>query len=153
MTEKSGFFYLTLEMALATHRKTIDVSGGGTYGSLNVKQLESVLEHIQNDDYYPTLVDKLTHLFFSVCRFHCFCDGNKRLAISLTAQMLLCNGYLRVAKSYFEYMENISYNVAAGKIDKELLRDIFYAYLHDEIDESIQLRILDAIAPLEIDNE
>jgi hypothetical protein len=34
-----------------------------------------VLEHIQNDDYYPDLQDKLTHLVFAVAKFHCFNDG------------------------------------------------------------------------------
>lgn len=55
--------YITLEAALVTHKKTIDHSGGGTYEHINPKQLGSVLEHIQNDDYYPTFVDKITHLF------------------------------------------------------------------------------------------
>ena len=34
---------------------------------------------------YPTFESKLTHLFFCVCKFHCFADGNKRLAITLSA--------------------------------------------------------------------
>ena len=48
-----------------------------------VGKLESVLCHIQNDDYYPTFLDKLLHLFYCSCKFHCFCDGNKRIAITL----------------------------------------------------------------------
>ena len=40
---------------------------------------------------YPTFESKLTHLFFCVCKFHCFADGNKRLAITLSAQFLLLN--------------------------------------------------------------
>lgn len=56
--------YITIEQAIETHKKTILYSGGGVYGHLNVGQLESVLEHIKNDDYYPTFIDKLTHLFF-----------------------------------------------------------------------------------------
>ena len=34
---------------------------------------------------YPTFLDKLLHLFYCSCKFHCFCDGNKRIAITLTA--------------------------------------------------------------------
>ena len=52
--------YLTLEQAKETHAKTIEVSGGGALGFLDVQQLGSVLEHIQNDDYYPEFEDKLT---------------------------------------------------------------------------------------------
>lgn len=79
-----GIIYLTLEQAEQIHRKTITYSGGGTYEPLDVGKLDSVLQHIQNDLYYPTFVDKLTHLFFCTCEFHCFADGNKRLAITLS---------------------------------------------------------------------
>ena len=79
-----GIIYLTLEQAEHIHRKTITYSGGGIYEPLDVGKLDSVLQHIQNDLYYPTFVDKLTHLFFCTCEFHCFADGNKRLAITLS---------------------------------------------------------------------
>ena len=109
--------------------------------------LESVLTHIQNDDYYPTFVEKLTHLFFCTCEFHCFEDGNKRLAISLSAYFLLLNGYMAVAKSFFEVTENISYHVAAGKIDKELLLRIMEAIVVGtyDFDEDLKLEIYNAI--------
>ena len=42
--------YLTIEQAIDTHRKTVEVSGGGIYEHLNVDKLASVLEHIQNDE-------------------------------------------------------------------------------------------------------
>jgi death-on-curing protein len=140
--------YLTLEQAISVHAKTIDVSGGGTTGQLDTGRLDSVLDHIQNDDYYPTFEDKLTHLFFSVNKFHCFLDGNKRLAITLSAQMLLLNGYLYCTGRFIREMENISYHVAAGKIDKELLGDIIRAVINEEYDndESLKLRVLMAIS-------
>ncbi|MGO8749591.1 MAG: type II toxin-antitoxin system death-on-curing family toxin [Thermoguttaceae bacterium] len=139
--------YVTLEQAIAIHAKTVEVSGGGSLGALDTGRLESVLCHIQNDDYYPTFEAKLTHLFFSVNKFHCFQDGNKRISISLSAQMLLLNGYLNCTSRFLREMENISYHVAAGHIDKELLRDIIHAVLYDELDtdESLKLRILTAI--------
>ena len=119
--------YITLEQAKIIHRKTIKYSGGGTTQELDTGKLDSVLQNIQNDDYYPTFVDKITHLFFCTCQFHCFADGNKRLAITLSAQFLLFNGYMATAKNFFTVMENISYQVAAGKIDKELLYEIISA--------------------------
>ena len=93
--------YLTIKDAIETHALTVEKSGGGALGVLNIKNLESVLEHIQNDDYYPTMEEKLTHLFFSACKFHCFQDGNKRIAITLCAQMLLCNGYLHCSPFFY----------------------------------------------------
>jgi len=139
--------YLTLEQAIEVHRKTVEVSGGGAMGHLDLGVLEGVLEHIQNDDYYPEFEDKLTHLFFSACKFHCFQDGNKRIAITLCAQLLLLNGYLYCAGTFIRDMENISYHVAAGRIEKPLLRDVVAATLADELDdESLKLRLLDAIS-------
>ena len=139
--------YLTLEQAVEVHRKTVEISGGGALGHLDLGKLDSVLHHIQNDDYYPTFVDKLTHLFFSANKFHCFEDGNKRIAISLGAQFLLLNGYVFVAGRFIREMENISYHVAAGRIDKNLLRDIIDAVIHDEMEnEALKLQILKAIS-------
>ncbi len=139
--------YLTLDQAIEVHRKTVEVSGGGALGHLELGKLESVLEHIQNDDYYPTFEEKLTHLFFSACKFHCFQDGNKRIAITLCAKMLLLNGYLYCSSSFIREMENISYHVAAGKIGKELLMEIISAIIDGEMDsEPLKLKILEAIS-------
>jgi death-on-curing protein len=138
--------FLTLEQAIEVHRKTVEVSGGGALGHLELGTLEGVLAHIQNDDYYPTFEEKLTHLFFSACKFHCFQDGSKRIAITLCAQMLLLNGYLYCVSSFLRDMENISYHVAAGNIDKALLHDLITAHLADASDdESLKLRVLNAI--------
>ena len=116
-------------------------------GHLDTGKLDSVLAHIQNDDYYPTFEAKLTHLFFWACQFHCFEDGNKRIAITLSAQMLLLNGYLYCVESFLREMENISYHVAAGRIDKALLGDILSAAINDSLDdEALKLRIFHAIS-------
>lgn len=140
--------YLTLDQAISAHEATVRVSGGGSLGSLDSGKLDAVLSHIQNDDYYPTFAEKLTHLFFSACKFHCFVDGNKRIAIVLCAQMLLWNGHLVCAQVFLRETENISYHVAAGNIDKELLHDFIVALLAgtSNDDESLKLRIFLAIS-------
>ena len=142
-----GIIYLTLDQAKIIHNKTIQYSVGGTYEALDVGKLDSVLQHIQNDDYYPSFVDKLTHLFFCTCQFHCFADGNKRLAITLSVQFLLLNGYMGIAKNFMVITENISYHVAAEKIDKELLHKIMTAIMDGtyDRDEVLKLEILNAI--------
>lgn len=142
-----AIIYLTLAQAIEVHRKTVAVSGGGALGALELGKLESVLEHIQNDDYYPTFEEKLTHLFFCACKFHCFQDGNKRIAITLCAQMLLFNGYLYCSSQFLREMENISYHVAAGRIGKDLLGEVIAAVVHEESDsEELKLKILEAIS-------
>jgi len=142
-----AWVYLTLEQAIEVHGKTVEVSGGGSLGQLEIGKLDSVLQHIQNDDYYPTFDAKLTHLFFCACKFHCFEDGNKRIAITLCSQMLLLNGYLRSVNAFIQDSENISYHVAAGSISKELLGEWINAVLGgDEDDEALKLKIFNAIS-------
>lgn len=139
--------YITIEQVINIHRKTVEVSGGGALGIIDTGPLESALHHIQNDDYYLSFEDKLTHLFFSACNFHCFQDGNKRIAIALGAQFLLLNGYLSVLQRYFPEMENISYHVAAGKIGKEFLHEIICSLINDNMDnEELKLKISNTIS-------
>jgi len=140
------WIYLTLDQAIDVHQRTIEASGGGELGQLDVAKLESVLQHIQNDEYYPKFDQKLTHLFFCACKFHSFVDGNKRIAITLCAQMLLLNGYLGNVKAFIFESENISYHVAAGNISKELLGEWVLAVLSgDTENESLKLQIYNAI--------
>ena len=100
--------YITTEEAMQIHEKTVQHSGGGSYEVLNVGSIDSILYHIQNDDYYPTILDKLHHMFFALCKFHCFADGNKRIAITLCTQFLLKNGYLSEASTFLRETENIT---------------------------------------------
>lgn len=139
--------YISYEHAINTHKKTIEYSGGGDMSILNVGYLHSVLAHIQNDDYYPTFEDKLVHLVWSINKNHSFSDGNKRLSITLGSLFLLLNGRLYCNKRFLQEMENISYHLAAGRIDKDLLRDIIHSILDGEMDfdEELKMRILVAI--------
>ncbi len=60
--------------------------------------------------------------------------------------MLLLNGYLYCVRDFLHDIENISYHVAAGKIGKDLLRDLIAATLSDALDdETLKLRLLDAL--------
>lgn len=143
-----NFVYTTYAEALRIYEKTIYHSGGGELGGLELEKLESILTFIQNDDYYPTIEDKITHLIFAACEFHCFCDGNKRMALVLALNFLLHNGYLAICNVFFKNMENIIYHVAAGNISKDLLHDIVQAMLSGTYDnnEALQLSIVNAIS-------
>ena len=142
-----SLIYLTLDQAIEVHKKTVEISGGGLLGQLDMGALESVLCHMQNDEYYPTFENKLTHLFFSACNFHCFQDGNKRIAIALGAKFLINNGYVFVAGRFIREMENISYHVAGGKITKILLHEIIVAVIDDSLEnEELKLKIFNAIS-------
>ena len=133
--------YLTEEQAEITHRETIRLSGGGSNEVVNIGFLYSVLAQIQNDDYYPTMEEKLTHLIYSINKNHSFLDGNKRLSITLGTQFLLFNGYLFCVERFLREMENISYHIAAGRIEKEMTQRFVHSFLENELDFDEELKL------------
>ena len=77
-----AYIYFDVTYAVQTHDKILEVSGGNP-GVIHIGHIDSVLHHIQNDDYYPTFEEKITHLVFEVNKGHAFSDGNKRTSIAL----------------------------------------------------------------------
>lgn len=139
-------FYFDISHAVQVHDWLIEKSGG-LAGANALGRLESVLEHIQNDDYYPDFQSKLTHLIFSVNKFHAFCDGNKRSSIALGAYFLKINGYEYAVEKFVSEMENIAVWLAEGLIDKILLAEIVESLIYeDDYSESLKLRIALAIS-------
>lgn len=132
--------YIPFEQAKEIHRKTVEKSGGGSYEAINIGYLEMVLDHIQNDVYYHEFIDKLTHIIWSINKNHAFSDGNKRLSITLALQFLSLNGYLHCIQRFLYEMENISYHLAAGKIEKDLLYKLVNSILENESDFSEELK-------------
>ena len=57
--------YPTAPAIIDIHNSVIKKSGG-LAGVKDIGQLESVLAHIQNPDYYPTFLDQITHLVYSI---------------------------------------------------------------------------------------
>lgn len=115
--------YFELNYAIAVHDMIIE-QVGGKHGVKDSGQLDSVLTHIQNDLYYPTFEDKLTHLIFSIIQFHMFIDGNKRTALLLGAYFLNLNHYTYYIDNFIKVMEDVVVDVADGKISKENLKTI-----------------------------
>lgn len=147
-------YFKSVEEIVAIHQKTIDASGGGSDGIINLGSLDCAVEQIQYDDYYPEFADKLTHLFWVANKSHCFEDGNKRIAITACSMFLLMNGYLAVVEDFLRKMETISYHVAAGNIDKELLHEVITSILYEEdYCEELKLKLLDAFSNGLIDEE
>ena len=60
-----ALIFFNIHHAVQTHDKVLQISGG-TEGAYDLGRLESILVHIQNDDYYPTFESKLTHLVYAV---------------------------------------------------------------------------------------
>jgi len=139
------YIYFDIEHAIRTHDFIIENSGGNS-GIIEIGKIESVLEHIQNDLYYPEFEEKLTHLVFAVNKFHAFSDGNKRTSIALGAYLLEVNGIEYCIDKFIIEMENIAVYVADNKIDKELLQEIISSILiEDDFNEELKLKIIDAL--------
>lgn len=138
------FIYFDIIHAIQVHDEIIERSGG-VKGFLNIGILESSLEHIQNDLYYFSLEDKLTHLFFSVNKNHSFQDGNKRSAIALSAYFLEINNCDFVVSRFIKEMENLAVDVADNLIDKDLLFEIITSLIYeDDYSEELKIKIINA---------
>ena len=141
----AAFFYFDSDYAVNVHDWVIENSGG-LPGSNNLGLLESTLEHIQNDLYYPEIQDKLTHLVFAVIKFHAFTDGNKRSSIALGSYFLELNGYGFLVKKFVLEIENIAVWVAEGKILKELLGELIESLIFEEdFSEELKFKLMRAV--------
>ncbi|BAZ43374.1 death on curing protein [Chondrocystis sp. NIES-4102] len=137
--------YFDIQHAIEVHDWIINNSGG-LHGASDLGRIESVLQHIQNDLYYPEFQNKLTHLVFAINKFHAFTDGNKRSSIALGCFFLELNGYDYVVQKFAMEMENIAVWLAEGKISKELLAKIIESLIYEEeYSEELKLEITIAV--------
>ena len=56
-----------------------------------IARLLGVLERARMDTYYPSVLDKATHLLVEINKGHFFSNGNKRLALVVTTAFLVIN--------------------------------------------------------------
>ncbi|MBK7880977.1 MAG: type II toxin-antitoxin system death-on-curing family toxin [Saprospiraceae bacterium] len=137
-----AFAYFDTAHAIAVHDVIINQSGG-ILGILNINLLESVIELVQNDLYYPEIEHKITHLFFSINKNHSFQDGNKRASIALSAYFLEINNCSFRVERFIAEMENIAVDVADNRIDKDLLFEIINSIIYEEdYSEELKLKII-----------
>ncbi|EFO6606280.1 type II toxin-antitoxin system death-on-curing family toxin [Campylobacter upsaliensis] len=122
--------YLNLQEVLELHDRMIQAMDG--LNGANPKQialLDSALTQIQNDDYYPSFIDKLTHLMFACVKFHPFIDGNKRTALLLGRTFIKINYPDSLPTDFYQKLEDIIVSVASDEISKDELAQILSAML------------------------
>ncbi|ENE0596579.1 type II toxin-antitoxin system death-on-curing family toxin [Campylobacter upsaliensis] len=122
--------YLTLQEVLELHDRMIQAMDG--LNGANPKQialLDSALTQIQNDDYYPSFIDKLTHLMFACVKFHPFADGNKRTALLLGRTFIKINYPDSLPTDFYQKLEDVIVSVASDTISKDELAQILSAML------------------------
>jgi death-on-curing protein len=140
-----ALIYFTTDHAKATHDTIINISGG-IQGVIDLGRLDSIIDQIKNDDYYPEFEDKLTHLVYAINKGHCFNDGNKRTSIALGAFFLEVNGLDTFVNKFIVAMENIAVEVAKNLITKDLLKEIITSILEEQdYNEQLKLKIINAL--------
>jgi death-on-curing protein len=138
--------YFDVQHAVAVHDWIID-NTGGLAGIKDLGQLDSVLQHIQNDDYYPTFDAKLMHLIFGINKFHAFNDGNKRSSLTLGAYFLTLNGYDYCVPQFMLQMENIVVALAEGSVSKDLLHRVTISLIEeDDFSDELKLELAHAMS-------
>jgi len=143
--------YFDIEFAIKIHDKIIEMSGGRE-GANDIGLASSVLDFIQDDLYYPTFEEKLTHLVYGINKNHAFNDGNKRSSIALGAYFMRINGYEYGEKRFIYEMENIAVSVADNIISKDLLQKIITSLLYEiDYSEELKLEIFEALSANEVD--
>jgi death-on-curing protein len=145
--------YISYDEALTVYQKTIEKSGGGFSGIRDKGGIESVLDFVQNDSYYPDFVSKLSYLVFRFCSGHFFNDGNKRIALTLGTYFLHKNGHYWAAVQFMQRMEAIVYHIAASNIDDGLLLRITKCLVEcNDFDDRLKFDIANAMSKGEINN-
>lgn len=116
--------YFDLSFAIKYHDDMLEIIGGlAGYNETQIAYLDSALEQIQNDDYYPNFIDKITHITFSCVKFHPFLDGNKRSALYLGYHFANINDIF-CSRDYFTTMEEIVVKIAENSVLKDELKEI-----------------------------
>ena len=83
--------YPTVEETVAVHGRLI-ARFGGSEGLRDRVALESALAR-PRCGYYSDLIQEAAALWESLSQNHAFVDGNKRVAVTMTAVFLRVNGY------------------------------------------------------------
>ena len=83
--------YPSVDEAVAVHAK-LTARFGGSLGIRDKAALESALARPRSG-YYSDLIQEAAALWESLSQNHAFVDGNKRVAVTVTAAFLRVNGY------------------------------------------------------------
>lgn len=141
-----NLLYFDLNHAVKEHDFIIDQSGG-RHGYKDLGLMDSVLDHMTNDVYYPEIQDKASYLCYSIIKNHAFVDGNKRSSIVLTSYFLEINGLDYCINRFIREMENYAVYVAANFMSQDLLYAIINSIIYDyDYDEELKIEIAVALA-------
>lgn len=143
--------YPTYNDLVAKHDEVIRKSGGAI-GVFNENLLQSFINFIQDNRYYPSFEEKLTHLVFLITKNHGFYDGNKRTAIIAGAFFLELNAFDQFFIDIFiQNMENIVLLTAQGLINKNQLQKIISDLIYNgKLSEEAQMIYVELLGKIDV---
>jgi death-on-curing protein len=124
--------YPTADDVFSIHRTLIE-RFGGSHGVRDLGGLESALARPRSG-YYRDLIEEAAALWESLSQNHPFIDGNKRVAVTVTAAFLRVNGY------WLEFTDTDAYSFLMGLYETGRMRfDSLDAWLRQHaVPESIK---------------
>ena len=120
--------YFDIENVALIHEKVLKKSGG-LLGFKDEGGISQVCDFVQNDLYYPTFLEKLSYIIFSISKNHFFNDGNKRTSIAVGAYFLIENGYDKKITEYIRDMEDAVIELVENKISREKFKENLKKYI------------------------
>ena len=122
--------YPTVADALEIYRRVMEQTGG-LLGIRDIGALESAIAQprmtFDNNELYPSLVEKASALGFSLIQNHPFTDGNKRTGHAVMEVFLVANGYEIDAS--MDEQTDVVLNVASGVMRREDFTEWLRAHL------------------------
>jgi len=116
--------YISVEEVVELHRRVVQRTGG-TLGIRDHGSLESsVMQPLQSFDdqeLYPTLVEKAAALGYFLIQNHSFLDGNKRIGHAALETVLILNGYELSAA--VDEQEEVVLAIARCELRRELFTE------------------------------
>lgn len=111
--------YLTREQVIKLHQALIEASGGSS-GIRDVGMLDSALktplQTFDENELFPSVLDKAARLAFGLIKNHPFIDGNKRICTHVMLIFLALNNIMLSYKD--EELIDIILKVASGKANE-----------------------------------
>lgn len=111
--------YLTREQVIKLHQALIEASGGSS-GIRDVGMLDSALktplQTFDENELFPSVLDKAARLAFGLIKNHPFIDGNKRIGTHAMLIFLALNNIMLSYKD--EELIDIILKVASGKANE-----------------------------------
>ena len=116
--------HLTLQETMELHRRVI-AQTGGTFGVHSLGALLSAVAQprmtFEEQELYPSLVDKVSAFGYSLVMNHPFIEANERTGPAAMETMLFLNGYELDAD--VTEQEKIFLQLASGNLSREALKD------------------------------